>query len=434
MTHSQYPFLFYQDITYLPLTWNHLQALGIESAWGEAEGLRIWTNRNFPRPARITPLVQDLSDVPRRGPFTARLAEGNIALNEIAVDNGSEPYPFLTFQNIIYMPLTWNFVHDILQIDIRLIETGGLELIGGQNVIGPLPGDDDHALYFQSMLTGDPNKAMIKMDKSTYRLEWKSREELEELRGSRSASEHPLAGQPVTPERQDRDLFYGDTKVYTLTDSDVWESAVWGSPVLTAKEYPAGDQGDILSINLKWRIATVGPNYGTTYNFLVRNGTSTELKEFNRILDRVMPNPDGTVWITSASLPWRFGSGPIPGTAGLGLIDRDGQLHIVNERYNGMDVVALGLTNPVLSNPAAVDGSLYVVIKAIRPEHSTPDTTGLYRLNTKLEAERLSSYASGLHYLDTSRTIYIQYPNNTIENWNTGESHTWFDHELAAME
>jgi hypothetical protein len=124
----------------------------------------------------------------------------------------------------------------------------------------------------------------------------------------------------------------------------------------------------------------------------------------------------------------------IPGTAILGLIDREGNIRTVNEQLDEADVLALGLTNPALSNPAAEDGSLYAVFLGRKKDSSEQDSAGLYKLNTKLEAVRLSDYANGEFYLDKNRTIYIQHANNTIENWTAGETRSWFDYELARME
>ncbi|RAV17779.1 hypothetical protein DQG23_26700 [Paenibacillus contaminans] len=435
LLHSKYPFLFYKDITYLPLTWNNLQALGIESQWSEAEGLIIWANRNYPVPIRETPPEQDLTDAKRKsGTFSALLSDGPITMNAISIKNASEPYPFLSYQDVTYMPLTWRFVHDILQIDIRWSEKDGLHLIGGQNVFGSLLGDDDQSLYFYSMLSADPAKSVIKMNKSSYALEWKGREDLDKLLGSRSESTTPppLGGKPVELQRKDRDLYYGDLKIYTLTDSDVWEAADFGPPVHTYTEYSAGDQGVIISINLRLPLPVIGPNYGSTYNIWVKDGKATILKDFRNKLDRVIPNPDGTVWIAAARLPGR--NMYIPGTAILGLIDREGNIRTVNEQLDEADVLALGLTNPALPNPAAEDGSLYAVFLGRKKDFSEQDSAGLYKLNTKLEAVRLSDYANGEFYLDKNRTIYIQHANNTIENWTAGETRSWFDYELARME
>jgi hypothetical protein len=330
------------------------------------------------------------------------------------------------------MPLTWRFVHDLLQLDIRWGEEDGLQLIGGQNVFGPIIGEDEQALYFYSMLSADPAKSMIKMDKASYSLEWEGREQQDRLVKGLSETKRPFGGEPADLTRKDRDLYYGDLKIYTFTDADLWESADFGGPVHTYTEFKADERTAVFSINLPLPLPVIGPNYGTTHTILVRDGKATELKDFNQRLDRVIPNPDGTVWIAASRLPGR--NGYIPGSARLALLDKDGSVRMVNEQLDEADVLALGLTNPVLPNPAAADGSLYVVLFGHkRNEYTNQETAGLYVLNTKLELARLAVYDGGDYYLDKHRNIFIQKRNNTIVNGATGEYHTWFDDDLARM-
>ncbi|MCZ8519638.1 hypothetical protein [Paenibacillus caseinilyticus] len=431
--YSKYPFLFYRDITYLPLTWNHLQALGLESEWSDDEGLKIWTNQNFPPPIHESPVEQDVSGK-RNGSvdYAAKAAGWPIRLNQTAIDNAVEPYPFITFRDVTYMPLTWRNVHDLLQIDIRWSEADGLHLIGGQHIISSLIGDDDRSLYFYSMLSADPAKSMLKIDKTFNHVEWMGQKALKEMTGKAAAPSSPYAGKPAEVQRKGRDLYYGGMNVYTLTDADVWESADWGAPVHTYTEFRAGEGAAILSVNIRLPLPVIGPNYGSTYTFLIRGGQVTELKDFNQKIDRVIPNPDGTVWIASARLPSR--SGYIGGSARVALLDREGKLHLVNELLDEADVMALGLNNSGLANPAGPDGSLYVVLLGrSKDDFTVKDSDGLYELKTSLQTVRLSKQVSGEYYLDKNRSIFVQQANNTLVNELTGASKTWFDHELAQL-
>ncbi|OXM82391.1 hypothetical protein CF651_31270 [Paenibacillus rigui] len=431
-SYSQYPFLLYKDITFMPMTWNNLQALGMGSEWSEEAGLHIWTNKNYPPPILASPVKQDLKESPNTAAgFSVQKAEGLIAINGSVIDNTSEPYPFFTFRDVTYMPLTWRYVHDLLQMDIRWSTTNGLELIGNQNVIGPLIGDDDTSLYFYSM-TGDPAKSMMKMDKTFRHWEWLNRDAQDKFIGSLTASPHPYAGKPVELQRKDRNLYYKDIQIYTLTDSDVWESNTWGAPVHTYTLFPAGERAEIITVNLKLQIAAIGPNYGTTHTILIRDGKATELKDWAQKPDRVIPNPDGTVWIAASRLPSR--NGYMGGSARLSLLDTDGTVHSVNELLNEADVMALGVTNPALANPAAADGSLDVVLLGRNIDFTTKDSAGLYTISTKLETKRRSSEIYGDAYLDKHRSVFIQHRNNTLENESTGEVKTWFDYELLPEE
>ncbi len=433
-THSEYPFLYYKDVTYLPLTWNNLQALGLRYGWSEEEGLQVSSNRDYPPPVVETLLVQDLMEATNSGRvYTAQLAQGPIRIGAASIDNLNEPYPFLMFRDVTYMPLTWHFVHDLLQLDIRWSEGEGLHLIGGQHVLGPVVGEDDEALYFQSMYYADPQKRMIRMDKTDFGLQWKCEKEGDALRTALSSRDVPYTGKPAKLLRKDRELYYGDVKIYTFTDNDLQELVTWGAPVHTYKEYAAGEDAVIITVNLRISIAVIGPNYGTTYTFLVRHGQATMLEEFkNQRLGRVIPNSDGTVWIASDRLPSR--SAYISGSARLGLLDADGKLRMVNELLGGADVLTLGLNNPMLDNPADQNGSLRLAVYGDYDINAGKQTVeGVYTINTKLETTLISNQTQGDFYLDRNRTLFVLHGNNTLENLNTGETRTWFDYDLIGM-
>lgn len=433
-TYSQYPFLYYKDVTYLPLTWNNLQALGLRYGWSEEEGLWVQPNLDYPPPVVETPPAQDqMEGTNADRVYTAQLAQGPIRIGAASIDNSTEPYPFLMFRDVTYMPLTWHFVHDLLQMDIRWSEEEGLHVIGGQHVLGPLIGEDGEALYFQSMYYSDPQKRMVRMDKTDFGLEWKSDKELEALITDMSSKEVPYAGKPAKLVRKDRELYYGDVKIYTFTDNDLQELVTWGAPVHTYTEYAAGEDAVIITVNLRISIAVIGPNYGTTYTFLVRRGQATMLEEFkNQRLGRVIPNPDGTVWIASDRLPSR--SSYISGSARLALLDTDGKVHMVSEKLGKADVLTLGLNNPMLDNPADQNGSLHIVIYGEYDSNNRKQTVeGVYTINTKLETTLISSQTQGDFYLDRNRTLFVHHGNNTVENLDTEETRTWFDYDLIGM-
>lgn len=430
-THSQYPFLYYKDVTYLPLTWNNLQTLGLRYGWSEEEGL--WVYSGWSSNLETFPAQDLMESANSDSVYTAHLAQGSIRIGEASIDNSKEPYPFLMFRDVTYMPLTWHFIHDLLQMDIRWSEGEGLHLIGGQHVLGPVIGEDDEALYFESMYFSDPQKTMIRMDKTDFGLQWKSDKEMEALRTGLSARDVPYAGKPAALSRKDRDLYYGGVKIYTFTDSDLHELDTWGAPVHTYTEYAAGKDAVIITVNLRISIAVIGPNYGTTYTFLVRRGQVTMLNEFkNQQLGRVIPNPDGTVWIASDRLHSR--SSYIPGSARLGLLGTDGKVYMVNEHLGKSDVLTLGLNNPMLDNPADQNGSLHLAVYGDYDTNAGKQTVeGVYTINTKLETTLISDQTQGEFYLDRNRNIFVLHGNNTVENLNTGETRTWFDYDLIGM-
>lgn len=431
LAHSRHPFLFMNDMTYMPLTWNNLRSLNVKFEWSEEEGLKIWPNLDSPPPIQDGPPGQDLWDKPNPTVLSVKRADESLQIAGTSIDNAAEAYPFISFRDVFYVPLTWRYAHDLLHLDIRWDQEGGLQIIGGQNLIGSVAGEDDYAIYFYSRLA-DPVKAILRMEKGTFQMSWQSRESAAPLLEQTRTAVPPHGGKPAAVTRKDRSLYYKDLLLYTLTDSDVWEAADFGPPVHTYTEYEAGQQGTIVTVNLTLPLPVIGPNHGTTYNFLVRDGKVSRLDDFTTRLNQVIPNPDGTVWIAADRLSSRHGYAG--GTARIALMDREGRLQLVNESYNESDVMALGLGNPNLPNPAGPDGSLYVVMFGRTRDWKEQDTAGLYTLNTRLETTRLTHSVDGEYYMDQNRSLYLLKRNNTIENVAAHEIRSWFDYELAGME
>ena len=101
---SKYPFIVYNDITYFPMTYNDCRVLGLETQWkGNAEGLAI-------EKTDITAayLVYS-SPTTNKGSYKATVATFPIKVNGKVVDNSKQQYPLLSFRNITYFPMTWEF-------------------------------------------------------------------------------------------------------------------------------------------------------------------------------------------------------------------------------------------------------------------------------------------------------------------------------------
>ena len=101
---SKYPFIVYNDITYFPMTYNDCRVLGLETQWkGNGEGLVIEktgiTAAYLAYPSLTT----------NRGSYKATVATFPIKVNGKVVDNSKQQYPILSFRDITYFPMTWEF-------------------------------------------------------------------------------------------------------------------------------------------------------------------------------------------------------------------------------------------------------------------------------------------------------------------------------------
>lgn len=140
---SAYPFIKYNDIIYLPMTYSNAQMLGLESNWDEASGFSV-KKRDFSilgncgrREERETPNVHS----------TAMIAEFDITVNGEKINNREEEYPLLVYNNITYFPLTWRFIVDIFGWQYSYDSENGLEIIS-ESKFRLIAGDYNEGLYY----------------------------------------------------------------------------------------------------------------------------------------------------------------------------------------------------------------------------------------------------------------------------------------------
>jgi hypothetical protein len=107
--YSEYPLLTYKGITYLPLTYAYCGLMGLELGWDPEKGLEI-SSRDFSKFGYFRNGMMRME--PNRASDKARLADMKITVNGKEIDNADEPYPFLLYRDITYMPLTWRFAVD----------------------------------------------------------------------------------------------------------------------------------------------------------------------------------------------------------------------------------------------------------------------------------------------------------------------------------
>lgn len=103
-SYDKYPFIIYNDITYFPMTYSGSRFLGLESEWkGNSGGLLI-------EKTGITAAWKSYkSNTRNSGSYRATVPGFPIRVNGKAVDNSSQQYPLLSFRNITYFPMTWEF-------------------------------------------------------------------------------------------------------------------------------------------------------------------------------------------------------------------------------------------------------------------------------------------------------------------------------------
>ncbi|QOX62888.1 hypothetical protein FRZ06_05810 [Anoxybacterium hadale] len=126
--YSKYPLIVYKDITYFPMTFSDCRFLGIESTWtGEKTGLLVdFTGVT----AAYNPY---LSSSQNKKSYSARIVSFPVKVNGKVVDISKEEYPFLSFRDITYFPMTWKYGVDAFGWDYKFDGKTGL-VIQSKNI------------------------------------------------------------------------------------------------------------------------------------------------------------------------------------------------------------------------------------------------------------------------------------------------------------
>ncbi|SDE65690.1 hypothetical protein SAMN02799630_06009 [Paenibacillus sp. UNCCL117] len=428
---QRYPFLIYKDITYFPLTWDNTQALGLQTNWSATDGLAVYLKQQGGgsdwKPVEVK---QDLTGSNPAGlKARASVAAYPISLPGTQLDNASEPYPFLEFRDVTYMPLTWRFTRELLQLGIEWDEKQGLSVTGGQELIGSIFYDDADYLYAYPRVFLDATHRALKIPKSLQgQPVWLSKAEVQPLEEKIYTGRRDIGSEPVKLEQKGTELYIGDRLLRKLKDE---ETQILGDtkPLYEAVRFPIDEKRSLISLHIYWSIPVIGPPPGGYHLYLDEGGQYKGLMDGSWVHpERVIPNPDGTVWIAKSYNALRYG----PAT--LYLLGADNTLHDVNDKLSSPDLVTLGSLSRSLKNPASSDGSLIVQMSNPwhTPEQRKPEEGwGIYRLDTKLQATKLNYPEDGQLYMGTGHELYLLRPGtNTIIDLPRGQSRTWLDREL----
>jgi hypothetical protein len=377
--------------------------------------------------------------------YTASIAAYPIEVWGERIRNDEEPYPFLEFRNVTYMPLTWKLAHRRLMMDLRWSDEDGLAVWSGQDqVLGQIVYDDDESLYVSAGGAKDKTHTMLKIAKSLKDAPvWLDPEQAKEIRdkADQALQALPVAGNKVTIELKGDMLTYQGLPLAPLRDEDKIE--LGGSKLqIEGTLYDIDDKRKLVSVYTYFPIAVIGPPPGSRYQlFAIVNGQVNAIPEYPYLPQRVLKNADGTVWIARERMFSR--QHYFSGSGLLALMDRDGHVRVANDVWNEQDVSPIGLNSPT-RNPAEQDGRIIVRLygnpKVTKDEYrETAETDwekdGLYEADTGFGLRRLSNAPDPqddlLFYKDSRGDLYtISLYSNTITNWTQNRYRTWTDGEL----
>ncbi|MEF3305047.1 hypothetical protein [Paenibacillus sp. GYB003] len=439
--HAKYPFLLYRDITYLPLTWDHTSALGIQLFWDEDGTMHIaggygrgagnfigWSKQ---------PFRQDLSAERRLGGTVAvSKAALPVVIENEPIDNERETYPLLEYQGIVYLPLTWHFAHELLHLPMSWDPAGGLNVVGGQQpILGSIVYDDADYLYIGSVIITEPwQGGLMKVHKSLEQKPvWMTKEETQQVQDKidRARSADPYRGIAAETEAREDGLYFKGLKLLERPEM----SAPGSMPAKlewTAKEFKLEESKSLLAVQRRMAYEGASRSMDTTFVFLIAGGKAAFIEELKREPYRVIPNGDGSYWIAADGRTTirhlTIDSYP------LALLDPQGNVRLMNKEWDEMRIAVLGLEQ---ADPHAGDGRLYVELGGVTADGANANGLGgLYAVDADANLTKMHDPLSGTRsfYLGADKRLYSLTEPNTVTDVSEGKAAMWYDYELAGSE
>lgn len=438
--HLKYPLLTYKDITYMPMTWSVSQATALQLNWSQESGLSV----GLGIPLSVKPEL-DIGGSFRHGRYTAQVAEFPISVNQEAVNNAEQTYPFLVFQDIAYFPLTWDYAVDKFRWKLIWDAADGLSIVTNQRrYISGIIYEDETNLYTYVHNVRD---LMFRIPKSL-----EGSPELLTAEQSKQIQTFRQAQSQIDPGKAEI-----KSKLTVYKDHQLWFD---GKPLISVDKEEEGNRlanrneetkqdafvygermieldSDTMVFTFNIPTGPRNPVRTPSSNriVIVNQGTVQELTDFIREITGVRKSKDG-VWLWTNS-PTRLSARTGSDRGEVLWVGADGTHFNWNQTLDAQYV-------RVLHNE---DGKLLVqAYELFRPESSAPKNTGYFWLHSDGTYEKIgnlteettfkgtSSFISANldAYVDRDMNIYVV-RNNTISNVNNGINRIWWDYELKEL-
>ncbi len=132
--YCRYPLVVYEDITYFPMTYNNCRYLGIESTWtGNNTGLTIDTTGVT---AAYNPIMSKMKN---NKTFTANIPSFPISVNGNIINNSQQEYPIISFRDIAYFPMTWQYCVEMFNWEYDFDNNNGLTIKSANPFLRQIP-------------------------------------------------------------------------------------------------------------------------------------------------------------------------------------------------------------------------------------------------------------------------------------------------------
>lgn len=433
-TKLQYPLLVYKEITYFPMTWNVGQGMGLRTQWTAQEGLIINAYPEIKTELRM----EEGGSFKIGNVYQANIVDIPVTVNYQPINNTSEEYPLIKFQDITYFPMTWHFAHDNFHWQTNWSDDTGFSIKTLQRpFFNRVTYDDEHYLYAPEYI----GAGMFKIPKDLKGLpSYMNSEEASSifaLSETRFKGSLPIHEQVL--EQKDDKLYFKGVELLSLEPYYALNREAAKIPdqnqlvdekgVIYDSSYVQLDEGSTLvSVKVYYHINIPAP-YTPRQNesFLIKNGVVTKLEGFKQPVQGFSKTGNG-FWIWSYA-PTVIRASNTDSRGEVMWVDLNGHTKAFNSIVGAQNLNVL----QVFGDELIVEAYSIVGPKVgaegffrIHDDGSFDKIAGL--IKTPSESE--TGYGGPpIAYADTNGFLYLVKVNE-VKNLSTGQSNFWWDHDL----
>jgi len=412
---SPYPPLLYKNITYLPMTTEYGKALGLDVRWDPITGLSIQSGWPAMPWKDYTTGNNSLTKS-----YKATVATFPVTVNGVQIDNSKEPYPLLVFRDITYFPMTWRFTHDVFGWETEWDAKTGYRITSGMiPALYEIVSDDADAFYVRG------NQGVYKISKKPDgRIALLGESEAQALfeRLNEEAEAHALpAGEDATASLEEREgmLFYLGKKLLSLAPyQEAVDAFVRQNPerenetgmVYYGKMIHLDENLSLLQVSVYYMMHIPAPyTPHEAHVFVLHKDGIGIIEGFSVFPQQFYRNPDGSYWLSKpAILPEYVTARNYQEAQGLlALIRPDGTSMLINKQLDVLNVDLLDVSDQGVATFTASN------VRALEGQASEKD--GIYIMDTRLNARKLTDAVKGRAYVGQDGQIYmLDQENNSI--------------------
>ena len=128
--YSKYPFIVYNNITYMPLTYDYCEFMGVKAEWNPNKPA-FFVGLKEESTEESSKLLQNQKGYIKNTVYNkATVVNYAVGINSYYAffNDDKLKYPFLNFRNITYFPLTWEYTADAFGWDYKYSNVQGFDI------------------------------------------------------------------------------------------------------------------------------------------------------------------------------------------------------------------------------------------------------------------------------------------------------------------